>query len=415
MSYQEPAGSILAPTSPEERIEALDLLRGFAIVGMFAVHMTNLFWGDLLEEQGPTTLDEIIRVGGEFLFSTKAFSLFGFLFGFGFALQLQRARYKRAPFVPLYLRRTLGLFIIGNLTMLLGINNDVLVLYAMFALVLFLVRNFSNRSILLLAVLLVINYIVIDTLTSVPEYFGDSKLVQLIKPEAPSVAQQAENLRVYTQGTYGEFLVLRFNKHVAWWTSWQHFIFELELISIMLAGMLVARMGWLHDIEKHASLFRRVLPWALAIGLVLTALGEAAYELRHTERLDPALWLPGNLAFYPFGSWPLVIAYASTLVLLSLQQRCQRILAGLAAIGRMALSNFVLTYIPFMFIAYGWGLGLYGKASTTQMFLVLLVQLPLQALLSEWWLQRFRFGPLEWLWRSFTYAEWQPVRRAAEQ
>ena len=65
MSYQEPAGSILAPTSSEERIEALDLLRGFAIVGMFAVHMTNLFWGDLLEEQGPTTLDEIIRIGGE--------------------------------------------------------------------------------------------------------------------------------------------------------------------------------------------------------------------------------------------------------------------------------------------------------------------------------------------------------------
>ena len=277
MSYQEPAGSILAPTSSEERIEALDLLRGFAIVGMFTVHMTNLFWGDLLEEQGPTTLDEIIRIGGEYLFSTKAFSLFSFLFGFGFALQLQRARYKNAPFVPLYLRRTLGLFIIGNLAMLLGINNDVLVLYAMFALVLYLVRNFSNRSILLLAVLLVLNYIVIDTLTSVPEYFGDSKLVQLIKSEALSAAQQAENLRVYTQGTYGEFLVLRFNKHITWWTSWQHFIFELELISIMLAGMLVARTGWLHDIKKHASLFRRVLPWALAIGLALTALGEAAY------------------------------------------------------------------------------------------------------------------------------------------
>jgi uncharacterized protein len=82
----------------------------------------------------------------------------------------------------------------------------------------------------------------------------------------------------------------------------------------------------------------------------------------------------------------------------------------LAAIGRMALTNFILTYVPYSFIVYGWGLGLWGQVTPTQMFMVFLVQLPLQAMFSVWWLQHFRFGPIEWAWRCFTYGSQQPLR-----
>jgi uncharacterized protein len=77
----------------------------------------------------------------------------------------------------------------------------------------------------------------------------------------------------------------------------------------------------------------------------------------------------------------------------------------------MALTNFILTYVPYSFIVYGWGLGLWGQVTPTQMVLVWLVQLPLQAAFSIWWLSRFRFGPVEWLWRCFTYGSVQALRQ----
>ena len=87
----------------------------------------------------------------------------------------------------------------------------------------------------------------------------------------------------------------------------------------------------------------------------------------------------------------------------------------LAAVGRMALTNFILTYIPYSFIVYGWGLGLWGQVTPTQMFMVWLVQMPAQAVFSVWWLNRFRFGPVEWFWRSFTYGRIQRIKRVNQE
>ena len=168
--------SLLTPTAAKERIQALDLLRGFAIFGMFFAHMT--------QEQDQSGLDLLLGRVGFFLFTTKAFSLFSFLFGFGFALQMQRAELRNSPFLPFYLRRVLGLLIIGNLIMLLGIANDALAIYALFSLVLIPLRKCSSKVVLLVAGFFVSVYIIADTLTSVPEYFGGLQLVAAIAPES---------------------------------------------------------------------------------------------------------------------------------------------------------------------------------------------------------------------------------------
>ena len=408
-NQQLPTSSI-SPTAPSERIQELDLLRGFAILGMFYVHMTGFPWNWALEAQGQSGLDILLGHSRYVLFLTKAFSLFALLFGFGFALQMQRSERRNSPFLPIYLRRILGLFIIGNAIWLLGIPNDVLILYAMFAVLLIPLRKSSNGTVLLAAGLFASVYIVVDTLVSVPEYFGHLKWVVELSTEDFTDAQRAAALQIYSEGTLPAFLAYRFERWVSWWTHWRHFLWEVEAGGLMLFGMYVARKGWFHDIPGHLAGFRRAMWWGLGLGVLLTALGSLSAALRENEAISPAFWLLGNLAFYPFGSWLLVCGYASALVLASQVQNWWPRLYPLAAIGRMALTNFILTFVPYSFIVYGWGLGLWGQATPTQMVLVWLLQLPLQAAFSVWWLKRFRFGPVEWIWRCFTYASLQPLR-----
>jgi len=402
--------SLLSPTAPAERIQELDLLRGFAILGMFYLHMTTLQWNWALEAQGQSGLDILLMRSGYLLFRTKAFSLFSLLFGFGFALQMQRAEVRNSPFLPVYLRRMLGLFIIGNAIWLLGIPNDVLILYALFAVLLIPLRNSSSGTILQVLLAGGLFASVISTVTSVPEYFGHLKWVAAISGEGFTAAQRAAVLQIYSEGTLPAFLAYRFERWISWWTHWQHFLYEVEIGALILFGMYVARKGWFHDIPGHLAKFRRAMWWGLGLGLVLTALGGLSLYLRDNEAISPGFWLLGNLAFYPFGSWLLVCGYASALVLASQVRNWWPRLYPLAAIGRMALTNFILTYVPYSFIVYGWGLGFWGQATPTQMFLVWLVQLPLQAAFSVWWLRRFRFGPVEWMWRCFTYGKLQPMR-----
>jgi len=377
---------------------------------MFYVHMTGLPWYWMLEAQRQSGLDILLIRSADFLFSTKAFSLFSLLFGFGFALQMQRAEIRNSPFLPVYLRRMLGLFIIGNAIYLLGISNDVLIIYAMFAVLLIPLRHRPSGVVLLVAGFFAAVQLFADTLVSVPQYFGQLEIVAFITQEGFSDAQRAAALQVYSEGNFPAFVAHRYERWVWWWTHWRHFLYEVVIASLMMFGMYVARKGWLHDIPGHLAIFRRALRWGLGLGLPLTALGTLSYVLRDNDAITPGFWLLGNLAFFPFGSLLMVCGYASALVLASQVPNWWPKLYPLAAIGRMALTNFILTYVPYSFIVYGWGLGLLGQATPTQMFLVWLVQLPLQAAFSVWWLRRFRFGPVEWIWRCFTYGSVQPLR-----
>jgi len=410
VSNQQLPTSLISATPPSERIQELDLLRGFAILGMFYVHMTGLPWNWVLEAQGQSGLDVLLDQGRLIFFRSKAFSLFALLFGFGFALQMQRSELRNGAFLPTYLRRILGLFVIGNAIWLLGLPNDVLILYAMFAVLLIPLRNNSNGMILLAAVLFTAVYVVADTLVSVPEYFGHLNWVVELSNDGFTDAQRARALQIYSDGSFPAFLGRRYETWIAWWTDWRHFLWEFEAAGLMLLGMYVARKGWMHDIQSHLAGFRRAMWLGLSFGLILTVLARLAAALRADEALGPGLWLFGNIAFHPFGSWLLVCGYASGLILASQVSGWWPRLYPLAAIGRMALTNFILSYVPYSFIVYGWGLGFYGEATPSQMIWVWLIQLPLQAAFSVWWLKRFRFGPVEWIWRCCTYASLQPIR-----
>ncbi len=200
MPTPEPSGSLLAPIASGERIEALDLLRGFAIAGMFIVHMTNGGWDDQLVAAGLTSsLDTWIERLGWALFRTKAVILFSFLFGFGFALQLDRATLHGRVFLPMYLRRMVSLFLLGHVVLVMT-GNDVLVLYPLFGVAMLPARHLRSGAVLVLAALIVLTYTVIDTLVSLPEFFSDLAWISHLQLEPGDAARRSE-IYAHMEGT----------------------------------------------------------------------------------------------------------------------------------------------------------------------------------------------------------------------
>jgi uncharacterized protein len=178
---------------------------------------------------------------------------------------------------------------------------------------------------------------------------------------------------------------------------------------MFLLGLYVGRRGILRDHVCYLPFFRAVLWFGLLFGITAkaTAMG--------LEYARPS----GARAFYAayglerFGGPALAFAYASGLVLMYQRSEWRRRLAGFAAAGRMALTNYLLQSLICTTIFYGYGLGLYRRVGTAQAMAIAGAICVIQLALSRWWLRQFQFGPAEWLWRSCTYGRIQPfvVRR----
>jgi uncharacterized protein len=166
-----------------------------------------------------------------------------------------------------------------------------------------------------------------------------------------------------------------------------------------LLGYWVARRGWLTDPKAHAAALARALPWLLGPGLVLSLAGNAALRLL----ADDSPWhLPVELALE--ASKLLLAAGYALLVLRAWQRAPQALLsAALAAVGRMALSNYLAHSLVYLFVLYGFGLALLPLAGPTLCLALALAVFALQMAASRWWLARWRYGPAEYLWRWATY------------
>ena len=156
-------------------------------------------------------------------------------------------------------------------------------------------------------------------------------------------------------------------------------------------------------------MFRRVLPWALLVGLAGNGYMNAGWEFD--------LWRPESeflravlTSLHEFWIVSLSIGYLCALVVLHQHPRWGRRISCLAPVGRMALTNYLLHSVSFIVLFYGIGLGLLGRAGSAVCVLLSVAIFAVQIGFSAWWLNRFRFGPVEWLWRSLTYGKLQPLR-----
>lgn len=410
------------PIGPKRRILTLDVLRGFALLGILVVHAPVFLQPVHLQVLGTPdggTVDQAVGVLVDTLFEGKFFSLFSLLFGIGLAIQLRRSETSDRPFVPFLVRRMAILGAFGILHVVLIWWGDILTYYALLGLLLIPLRNRPPRRLLELA-----GAALLVPIVSTAVLIGVSRGVLLL-PDGPAALQEsydatlagAERGAAAAYRIYGgsDPLAMVAQRFQDWslataGTFLQGILFVV--LAMFLLGLWVGVRGIHEDLFAHVDLLRRIRRWGVLVG----AAGTLAWLLARPEtRLQPGgLGLLLSTAGFVIGTPALALGYASTLTLALRESAWQTRLAPLAALGRTALSNYLLQSLVMSTLAYGYGFGLYGRLDATESRLIALAIVGVQLPLAVAWTRRFRYGPVEWLWRSLAYGRIQPWRAKEE-
>ncbi|MEM6792517.1 MAG: DUF418 domain-containing protein [Acidobacteriota bacterium] len=403
------------PTRPSHRIASLDVLRGFALLGILlmniqsfarpqASYMNPTAWGSFSGHE-PILWALVHAVADQ-----KFMTLFSLLFGAGIALMTDRLekRNDQASPLPMHYWRTFLLLLIGLSHAYLLWFGDILVTYALcgFLVVLFRRLEAKNLIVLGLASLIVGTLLSLAAGWSLPFWTA-----------ADLEAQQAE-WRPSAELLKSEIEIYRSD----WWTQMQHrvpaaFFVHSSLFllwggwragGLMLIGMALYRSGVLTG-ERSPALYRQLMGASFALGIPLVLVGILT-NFAADWSLEYSMFLGSQWNYW--GSLGISFGYLGGVMLLCRQGTWPALQRRLAAVGRMALTNYLLQSALCTLIFYGGvGLGLFGRVDRAGLILVCAAVWTLQLAVSEMWLRRFHFGPAEWLWRSMTYRSLQPWRR----
>ena len=400
-----PGSERVGPTDPGARIRSVDAVRGFALFGVLLVNMYN-FGADAPEWTG--FLDRAFGTSMHSIFETKSLRLFSLLFGFGFALQLAKAMSQEGGSLWFYFRRLTILFVFGMVHALF-FDGDILMEYAMLGLILVAFRNVRPRTLLLLAFVLLAafpvgNLVHTESSDDLDDQWEDSLPLAERRVDHPYLGSPMD---VFRENAFA--IPPRI------WSNLHDPESSLAIFSMFLLGLFVGRTRILYDVEAHLPLIRRVFGWGIGIGGA-SALGEWLLSQKFDYAVFTETTASSGVRFlgdvlFAYGSTALALGYGAGIVLLAQRPGWQTALRPLENLGRMALTVYLLSTVMFTTLFYGWGFGqlfLLGPAVTTFYAVVFFVTL---LLFCTWWLDRFRFGPAEWLWRSLTYLEFQPLRR----
>jgi uncharacterized protein len=406
----------------DERIQALDVLRGFALLGIFLMNVDFMVRPLVtISNMLPTTLHGPDYAAALFIYTFvqgKFWTLFSLLFGMGFAVMMTRAEQAGRNFVQPYLRRSLALLGFGLIHACLIWGGDILVMYALMAFVLLLGfrrlrMNWLWRLALLMYLVPVLAYSIsmvttYHALHSTPAAYAQ-KMEEREKDHEKWVSKVAIAEPLLRDGSYVAMSRQRVRDLVE---NLRYILLEGPMIlGVFLFGVWLIRSGRMVRPQAHLPFFRRMLRWTLPPGIVLAVLS-AWCGTSFIPGIDTPLSRIGLMLMH-VASMLLCLAYLSALVLWLQQPRGARVLAWLAPAGRMALTNYLMQSLVSTWIFYGYGLGLAPYFSRAWQVVYVLLFYGLQLLLSRWWLSRFRYGPMEWLWRYLTYLRRPPMRIAA--
>ena len=475
------------PVASDDRIQALDVVRGVALLGiaLMNVEFFNRPIGDLDAglPLGATGLDYWAGWLVQVFVRGKFWTMFSLLFGMGFAVMLARATVAGRGFLWPYLRRMLALAVFGALHFIGVWTGDILFSYATGALLLVIVFAAKPQVLLWLGVVLLllaaafgaagavghplpwqpmlgigipvlllgaVAYalrrwpvsgwraagLALYLLPALAMTLGSAAMlgrppeaeqdrVRLAEARTPverkaieaGIAQRAAQRAIHLQDIADETRLMR-GESYADATAWRagHFLkmqgqsvgFAIIVLGLFLLGAWFIRAGVMTDPAAHLGLFRWLAWLGIPLGIGLSVAGVLLAPSHLRGQNDAAFQVAMGLGL--LGSLAASLGYIGAIVL-GLHGRLRRWLALLAPAGRMALTNYIAQSVIGTWVFYGYGLGQWGMPRAQQLLYVLLV-FTLQVLASHWWLSRFRYGPLEWLWRWATYAR-RPSMRIA--
>ena len=401
-----PLETAFEPVAPEKRIDSLDILRGFALLGVL--------WMNVPQHVGGS-IDKIVDQMSNLLASGKFVTIFGFLFGVGFSLQWMRATaHGRTPTVHSS-RRLLILFVIGAVHTVFVWDGDILMSYALMGALLLVVQrlHLSQRTILTVALCILAVVTVRDQVgmtRRITRDLGVATYVDITGTQLRERRQRMaqEELQTYTTTSYTQGVRERWEGLRNWLRSRDTYI-PGEVFVYFLLGLWAAGSGLFRDVRPHRMLLRRTLWWGFPLGVALFVGKFVSSRLLysgHNTWLVDSVFRCGEVIGRPI----LGLTYVAAILLLLQHERWLHRLGPLRYVGRMALTNYLMQSLFFTVGSYSYGFGLYSRLTAVTALLYTLVFFTAQVYLSRWWLSRFRLGPVEWVWRSLTYGALMPLR-----
>lgn len=398
-----------------DRIVTLDVVRGVAVMGILFVNILSFALPDVARLSpyawgmtGPADLWAYFAT--MVAFEGKMRGLFSFLFGASLLLVVDRAEAAGADPAAIHYRRMAWLFVLGLAHATLLWSGDILMHYALVGSVAYGFRHSSVRRMIACGIALAsVEWLLLSAiaLSFVAMQGADTPAAMQGLRDfengfgIPAPAILARELALFRGGYAG---ILHHNLVELATTLYNTVFIGFETLAYMLFGMAALRSGMLSDRWPRARLWR----WA-GFGITAGVIGYAGLSAWMLGRgIDARSVILGAFALPPPLRAVMIPGYAALIVLAA--GRCPTIAARFAAVGRVALSNYLATTIVMCFVFYGWGLGQFGLWSRATLYLPVLAMCALMLWWSRWWLARYRYGPFEWLWRSLARGQRQPIR-----
>ncbi len=411
------------PTPP--RIVTLDIVRGVAVMGILAMNiiafsMPFQAYTNPVVYGMETTADFVSWLFSFVFVDGKMRGLFSFLFGASMLLVIERAEAEGQSARSVHFRRMFWLLVFGLLHFYLLWFGDILTQYAVIGMLAWLFRKKPARSLVkwgvglvafqfLLMALIAVSMLALAAAAGAPG--ADPEAVQTwaqMKTEfgAASPQQINEIVQIHRSG-YGDILAYRFVEF-AIIPLMQLFFMGVETLAYMLFGMAAFRSGLLTGTWPARSYHRAALA---GFGIAVPAYALLAWILVSRDFSMEAVVAVNMAATVPFRP-VMVLGYAALIVLLT--ARGGGLVDRIAAAGRAAFTNYLGTTIVMTTLFYGYGFGLFGTMGRAELWIPMIAMWGLMLLWSKPWLDRYRYGPFEWLWRSLSRGKAQPMRKRVE-
>jgi uncharacterized protein len=395
-----------------QRIETLDVLRGFALLGILAMNIRAMAapFSAYMYPYAMFAFEGLNRTAYWFtavFFDLKMMGLFSMLFGAGVLLYAAKSTQTGSAPTGLWFRRMFWLLVIGLVHAYFIWDGDILVPYALCGLLLlWWMRNRSARTLAITAVVVLVAGGVLGLgQIGMWENMSEADRAEALAVWMPSPEQMAEH-KAEMLGSYWHIVSHRAMFVFMGQTMYFALFFFWRCGGMMLLGMALYKSGFL-DARLAERTYARTALITLPIGIGLSWYGFTQLEavrFAYPDRAVPDVW---NY----FGAVFTSIGYASVIILAVKKRLLTDLRSRLAAVGQMAFSNYLSHSIVTSVLFLGWGLGLANRYDYAEQLGWVLGIWIVQLLISPIWLRTFRFGPAEWLWRSLTYWTRQPMRR----
>ncbi len=407
------------PVINNERAGILDILRGFALLGICLANSAALSLyvmqkPGVVENFSTASIDKWLTWVHFALIDGKFYSLFSLLFGIGFSIIFLRNKNAGRNGLIIFYRRLFVLSLFGLAHGLLLWDGDILLFYAVVGMFLPLFRNVPGKTLVILATCLILSPLLFD----MAKVLSDGKL-NMAQPFLEKGLARDKVVGI-TEDEVGTWLMIHQDyKDLLDWSSsgfWWSWYLRLnsnrpvKVLAMFLLGLYVGRNFIYSQLAQYKLLLKKIQAFGLGLGIPAGFMH--AYFESDGKLLPawPGIW---DTLSYALNVAPLALGYAATIALWYLNGRFKPVLQPLRHVGRMALTNYIMQSFFGVFIYYGMGLGLGAKTGPTLFMPIAIAVFCFQVIYSKLWMQYFNYGPLEWIWRMLTYGKILPMIKPA--